>query len=198
MAIRTDIFTIDWSVSPRLIWVDISVQVASVQDLYDTCRYLESQPDAMDEESIIDGAGGEPLGGGVNVGLTISLINAQYAFADRPGPTWVTCNMSGGNVVAFSDADKTTEIYPRYPTAYVSADRTASSAATSLDSVWSELIDAGYDAKQILQMLAAVLAGTVSGVGTTTETFVGLDGVTPRVISSIDQDGNRTTVGRNV
>jgi len=131
MAIRTDIISVDWSLSPRIIWIDISVTEVSAQDLYDTLRHLEALSNAMDESPIVDAGGGEPLGSGVFVGITVSLFNAKYAFAARPGPDWVVCNMSGGNVVAFTDSTKTTTIYPREPTAYVSADRTAASSATS-------------------------------------------------------------------
>lgn len=132
MAIRTDIYTIDWSVSPRLVWIDISVTEASALDLYDTLAHLQALPDAMDEQAILSPVrceGKAYLSPGIKTGLTVSLVNAQYAFAARPGPEWVICNMGGGNVVA-KLADDETDLYPRYPTAYVSADRTTSSSAT--------------------------------------------------------------------
>lgn len=128
MSIRTDIYTIDWSVNPRVIWIDIAQTEASVQDMYDTVRHLE--PLNMSEPPLTDAGGKEPLGGGVLVGITVSLFDAVYAFADRPGPDWVICNMTGGNVVAFEDVTRTVEIYPRKPTSYVSADRSSSSSAT--------------------------------------------------------------------
>lgn len=202
MAIRTDLYTIDWDASPRVINIDISVTEASLQDLYDTCRYLETVQ--MDELPVVDGAGGEPLGQGTSVGLTISLINATYRFADRPGPDWVVCNMAGGNVVAFTDATKTVQIYPRTPSAYVSADRTASSSATiiGLDEcvvgLWDVIIEGGYTAADILQLAGSILTGKVSGVGTDTEVFLGLDDSTPRVTTTLDATGNRTGVVRNV
>jgi hypothetical protein len=131
MAIRTDIYTVDWDVSPRVIWIDISETEAIAQDLYDTLKHLEALHTGTDEPQICDAGGWEPLGGSVFVGITISLFNAVYAFADRPGPEWVICNMTGGNVVAFTDITKVVTLYPRKPTAYVSADRTASSSATT-------------------------------------------------------------------
>lgn len=130
MTIKTDIFTIDWTQSPRIIWINISKSVTDVQDLYDTCRYLEAVHTGMDEPYICDAGGKEPLGGGVKVGITVSLFNAVYAFADRPGPDWVICNMTGGNIVAFEDDSRQVELYPRLPTEYVSADRSSSSSAT--------------------------------------------------------------------
>ncbi len=86
MAIRTDIISIDWSVNPRIIWFDISVTEVVAQDLYDTCRHLETLSNGMDEPPITDAGGKEPLGGGVYVGITVSLFDAMYAFYPRPGP----------------------------------------------------------------------------------------------------------------
>lgn len=131
MAIRTDIYSIDWSVSPRIINIDISITEANAQDLYDTCKHLEALPNGIDEEAICDAGGWEPLDEAGNfVVITVSLYNAKYKFADRPGPDWVICNMSGGNIVAFTDNTKTTVIYPREPSSYVSADRSSSSSGT--------------------------------------------------------------------
>lgn len=59
---------------------------------------------------------------------------------------------------------------------------------------WTEVIESGYTAAEILRILAAVMAGEVSGAGTGTETFKGIDGATDRVVSTVDDDGNRTTV----
>lgn len=131
MAIRTDILTIDWESSPRIIWVDISVEEASVQDLYDTMRHFEASDEGMDEPVLCDAGGWEPLGGGIFNGITVTMFNCQYAFADRDGPEWVICNMTGGNLVAFYDYERLLPLYPRYPTAFVSADRTAASSATT-------------------------------------------------------------------
>ncbi len=131
MSIRTDIFAVDWDASPRIIWIDIAFTEVTAQDLYDTCKHLEAIHSGMDEPPLCDAGGWEPLGGSVFNGITVSLFNAQYAFADRPGPEWVICNMTGGNVVAFTDDTRTVELYPRFPTAFVSADRTASSSATT-------------------------------------------------------------------
>ena len=129
MAVRTDIFSIDYTVSPRVIWIDISIQYASAIDLYDTVSYIHSQPEAMDEAHIIDAEGLTKLDeDGNKVGITVILINALYAFAPRTN--WIICNMQGGNVVAFTDITRSSTLYPRLPTAFVSADRTSSVSAT--------------------------------------------------------------------
>lgn len=128
MAIRTD-FTIDWTASPRIIIVDAPAVEVTMQDLLDTLRDEESSVANISYPPIVAASGKEPLGGGTLVGLTVSLQNAVFGFEARPGPDWVVCNLSGGNLVSF-DTDGVTTINPTYPTAFVSRDRTSSASAT--------------------------------------------------------------------
>jgi len=136
VAIRTDIYTVDWDESPRVIWIDISETEGNVQDLYDTIKHYEVLVDGIDEPILGDAGGKEVIdvSAGLSNTITVSLFNAVYAFADRPGPSWVVCNMKGGNIVAFTDITRVTPLYPRKPTAYVSADRSASSSGTLIES----------------------------------------------------------------
>ena len=59
---------------------------------------------------------------------------------------------------------------------------------------WSAIIESGLTAEEILRIVAAALAGKVSGAGSGTETFVGLDGTTNRIVSTVDASGNRSSV----
>lgn len=52
----------------------------------------------------------------------------------------------------------------------------------------------GKTLQQVLQIMAAILAGKVSGAGSGVETFKGLDGATDRVVVTTDPAGNRTNV----
>lgn len=45
-----------------------------------------------------------------------------------------------------------------------------------------------------LQIIAAAAAGKVSGAGTGTEVFKGLDGATDRISATVDGSGNRTAI----
>lgn len=98
-----------------------------MQDLYDTLRDAEEKQ--MDEPSIVSGGGKEQLGGGVLVGLTITLQNALLAFEARSGPQFVQCFVSGGNLVAV-DAVGTYFNTPIFPTAYTQVVLANSSSAT--------------------------------------------------------------------
>jgi hypothetical protein len=75
---------------------------------------------------------------------------------------------------------------------------TASSGGVDLNAlaqaVWEYVIEAGVTAEQAMRIYGAVLSGKVSGAGTGTEEFVGLDGTTVRVTSTVDASGNRTAV----
>ena len=52
----------------------------------------------------------------------------------------------------------------------------------------------GKTVQQALRIVAAILAGKVSGAGSGIERFSGLDGVTPRVEVAADAVGNRTNI----
>ncbi|KKM76902.1 hypothetical protein LCGC14_1375390, partial [marine sediment metagenome] len=82
MAIRTDI-TVNFLVSPRLIEVEAPSTEVTIQDLYDTLREIEDDIQNLDDDFLISAGGKEPLGGGVLVGVTAELNNAQLLFETR-------------------------------------------------------------------------------------------------------------------
>ena len=52
----------------------------------------------------------------------------------------------------------------------------------------------GKSLAQALQIIAAAVAGRVSGAGTGTETFLGIDEATTRITITVDTDGNRSDI----
>ena len=64
--------------------------------------------------------------------------------------------------------------------------------------VWQKILEGGFTAEEIMKVMGAVLAGTVSGAGSGIETFKGLDTTTDRVVSTVDVDGNRSSVTLDV
>jgi len=125
MSIRNDI-EIDWSQSPRIITILAPSTTCSVQDLYDTLRYLESESGAMDDKPTVSGSGKEEINDIESVGLTISLLNAVIGFEARID--WTQCELSGGNIVAYNTSGD--KINPINPTPFVNITRIASSSAT--------------------------------------------------------------------
>ena len=55
-------------------------------------------------------------------------------------------------------------------------------------------VETGKTLRQAVQIVAAVLAGKVSGAGSGVERFTGIDGSSPRVEVAADAAGNRTAV----
>jgi len=61
-------------------------------------------------------------------------------------------------------------------------------------SILTETIDSTYSFKEVLQIMAAVMAGKVTGGNTSTITFRDLGDGTNRVVATVDSNGNRTNV----
>ena len=55
-------------------------------------------------------------------------------------------------------------------------------------------VESGKTLRQALRIIAAVVAGKVSGAGTGTETFRSLDDTANRAVVTVDANGNRTAV----
>lgn len=73
--------------SPRLITVLSPTTSISMQELIDDVRDWEDRPENLAYPYIIDASGKEELGGGVTVGISVTLQNAQLSFEARTTPT---------------------------------------------------------------------------------------------------------------
>lgn len=82
MTIRTDI-DFNMQLSPRIVTVLAPSTELSIQDLHDTVTGFQDTIEGGGYPGLIDTAGKESLGGGVLVGLTSTLSNAQIAFETR-------------------------------------------------------------------------------------------------------------------
>ena len=85
MAARTDV-TINWEVSPRIATVAAPSTEITVQEVHDTMVFFEDSIEGSEHPDLVSSAGKEDLGGGVTVGITSTLQNAQIAFAARVTP----------------------------------------------------------------------------------------------------------------
>lgn len=68
--------------------------------------------------------------------------------------------------------------------------------AGSASNPWTEVIESGYTAAQILRLIAAAVQGNASGLEDGTPTFKGLDGTTDRVTATYSS-GTRTVTSRD-
>ena len=77
------------------------------------------------------------------------------------------------------------------------------SIQTAIDSLNSSpimdvLVDGEFTFRQVIQIMASALAGKLSGGGTSTLTFRDLSDTLNRIVVTVDQNGNRNSIQRNV
>lgn len=85
MTTRTDV-KVDFLESPRIIEVQAPSTEITMQDLVDTLRKQEDAFTGLPFEKLTNASGKEDLGGGVLVGITVDLQNAQLSFEPRTDP----------------------------------------------------------------------------------------------------------------
>ena len=86
MTTRDDV-SVDFLESPRIIEVAAPSTEITMQDLVDTIRVIEGGfHKGLPYESLLNASGKEDLGGGVLVGITNDLQNAQLSFESRTTP----------------------------------------------------------------------------------------------------------------
>lgn len=65
-------------------------------------------------------------------------------------------------------------------------------SAAGIDSIWDEVFESTYTARQFLRILLAVNAGKSTGGGSTTNNYRDVADTKNRVSATVDADGNRT------
>lgn len=74
----------------------------------------------------------------------------------------------------------------------------ATALAAEVDAVWDEAVDGTTTSRESMRLQNAALAGKASGLGTTTAVFRDLADTKNRISATVDADGNRTAVTRDV
>jgi hypothetical protein len=106
----------------------------TMQALYNACKVYEAEAPNLEESQVAKASGKEPLGGGVLVGITLTLVNGwRLKFEDRPGPTTIVADATGGNLVSQLEgpnAASPTFQNPIAPATFVTVTKTSSASAT--------------------------------------------------------------------
>ena len=66
--------------------------------------------------------------------------------------------------------------------------------AAGVDAILDEVVVGSYTMRQLLKVMAAALAGKLSGGGTATLTFRGVDDASDVIVTTVDANKNRTNV----
>lgn len=70
-------------------------------------------------------------------------------------------------------------------------------SAAGVDAILDEVVEGSSTLRQLIRIMAAVLAGKSAGGGTAEIIFTGIDGTTARVTATVDANGNRTAMTLN-
>ena len=75
---------------------------------------------------------------------------------------------------------------------------TTGAAAPTVADIWAKPVEGSYTAEQILRLMAAVLAGKVSGAEGLTTVFRDVSDIKNRITATVDVNGNRTHIAYDV
>ena len=101
----------------------------TVQELVDAIADYADEPAYLDLDMMATWDGKADLGGGEFTGITLTMINDwRIQFEARGGPTYESCQVSGGNLVAVNSYGNN----PIKPTAYTQVQIRQSQAPTLL------------------------------------------------------------------
>jgi hypothetical protein len=71
-------------------------------------------------------------------------------------------------------------------------------AESIAQAVWGEVLEGGFTARELMQIIAAALAGKISGAGTPTVTIRDVSDTADRIVATVDANGNRLAVTTSV
>ena len=134
-----------------------------------------------------------------NSGGGTHRVNGNYSFTfdatdtDTVGELKVSISVAGALLV-----EKTFWVYEEAVFDALFAASATGVPATVGSAVWSTAVDGSTTAQESMRLMNSALAGKASGLGTTTAVFRDLADTKNRISATVDADGNRTAVTRDV
>lgn len=166
-----------------------SVYGLDTTDLWTLIHDLQDDPEGMANPDIMFHSLPYTLSG-VTYARAVEIINGYRIQFTGPAPPndHYSVVLSGGN-------NNVADVFIPNPVSVISNNSAGLAQAAGADAVWDEVIEGGYSARQLQRIMAAALAGTLSGAESATITIKGVDGTTTRIQAvGVDDAGNRPTV----
>lgn len=168
------------------------VNNGSGQTIADTSRYNEDQNVANvtgTVASVTGNVGGNVVG---SVGSVVGLTAANLDVA-------VSTRLA---TAGYTAPDNTSIAAILVDTAEIGAAGAGLTAvglsAAAVDAVWDEVVDGSTTARQSVRLANAALGGKASGLETTAAVYRDLADTKDRITATVDADGNRTAVTRDL
>lgn len=141
--------------------------------------------------------------------LTQGEWDAKYATAVRPTAAENAAAVWDLTTTGHDNGGTFGELLPNIASNASSAASSASSANSNIlmvsaavddipDNTWTAAVDGDTTAAESMRLQNSALAGKLSGAGTGTETVRDLADSKDRLVYEVDEDGNRTTVTRDL
>lgn len=146
---------------------------------------------------------GSGVASGTATGLG-ALLSALTGTGSANGSTLAGTGELSADLVVTGTGLTTANVGPAVWAAIAAQNNTAGTMGEKLNDAgsaanpWTEVIESGYTAAQVLRLLAAVAAGELAGAPGGPIAIKGIDGTTVRVSATVDSNGNRTAVVYNV
>jgi hypothetical protein len=172
----------------------------NVKDVYSRWKDWVLSGEANWLPAFSESVGGNPIdpGAGTSIPAYLFLING-WRF--RPHEADHTLSVTGGVLLVegggdpFLDTlgDFTVRINYQQPVQAITVS-TGGSAAITPAQIWQYLIEGDKSAEEFLRLIGAALAGKIAGGNTNTITIRSVIDHKDRIVASVDQHGNRTSV----
>jgi len=118
-------------------------------------------------------------------GVTVTAINNNVITAASIATDAIDADAIAANAITAAEI----------ATGAIDADAISADAGLELaDAVLDEAVDGAYTLRGLIRIMAAALAGLVSGGGTTTVVFRDVNDTTNRITATVDASGNRTAI----
>ena len=201
---------------PQIAWVlpQVAGQIASTQPIQGAGTQTGNLAGGLNAEAGLTGSGDITSAvAQLIISMAANLAgDGTVSAADLRGFLQAAANLSGSGSLtaaaaalawmsAATDGSGTITNATPYATGSLSADIFSFSALTPegiSNAVWAKIIEAGYSASDLLQLITASAAGKLSGAPGSPIQITGVDGSTVRINATVDGSGNRTAVTYNV
>ncbi len=152
----------------KLLIVDLPDIEVTIQQIVDYVREWQDELINEDIEDFINPSGKQSLGGGLYVGITLQFrYGWKLKFADRSGPAWFLCTVSGGNIVGdgYFPVEKATFVNTIISQSTSASLLTGTDPAAVADAVWDEALTGHTGAGSFGASIKSIVGSVVAGVG---------------------------------
>lgn len=138
--------------------------------------------------------------GGISSATITGLLDAVAALSGSGGISGAAATALGNMVAALSGSGGASGTIGAIGDMELDIVVTGTGLSTANvgQAVWSKIVESGFTAEEIMRLLAAAMAGKVSGASGTTITFRDLGDTKDRIVATVDASGNRSAVTRDV